>query len=48
MAALFVTHDPALAADCCDRIVVMHAGNALESAPTKALFGNPRLPASNA
>lgn len=44
MATLFITHDLALAADYCDRIVVMHAGHAVESAPTRALFGAPRHP----
>ena len=44
MATLFITHDLALAADYCDRIVVMHAGHAVESAPTKALFATPRHP----
>ena len=44
MATLFITHDLALAADYCDRIVVMHAGHAVESAPTQALFGNARHP----
>ena len=44
MATLFITHDLALAADHCDRIVVMHAGHAVESAPTTALFASPRHP----
>ncbi len=44
MATLFITHDLALAADYCDRIVVMHAGHAVESAPTAALFTSPRHP----
>jgi peptide/nickel transport system ATP-binding protein len=44
MATLFITHDLALAADYCDRIVVMHAGHAVESAPTKSLFAQPRHP----
>jgi peptide/nickel transport system ATP-binding protein len=44
MATLFITHDLALAADYCDRIVVMHAGHAVECAPTKALFVAPRHP----
>lgn len=44
MATIFITHDLALAADHCDRIVVMHAGHAVESAPTAALFAAPRHP----
>jgi peptide/nickel transport system ATP-binding protein len=44
MATLFITHDLALAAEHCDRIVVMHAGHAVECAPTKALFAAPRHP----
>jgi peptide/nickel transport system ATP-binding protein len=44
MATLFITHDLALAADYCDRIVVMHAGHAVESAATRSLFDNPRHP----
>lgn len=44
MATLFITHDLALAADHCDRIVVMHAGHAVEAAPTKRLFAQPRHP----
>ena len=44
MATLFITHDLALAADYCDRIVVMHAGHAIEAAPTRALFGTARHP----
>jgi len=44
MATLFITHDLALAADHCDRIVVMHAGHAVESAPTRSLFAQPRHP----
>jgi peptide/nickel transport system ATP-binding protein len=44
MATLFITHDLALAADHCDRIVVMHAGAVVESAPTTALFAAPQHP----
>ncbi|GCL66170.1 ABC transporter ATP-binding protein [Pseudaquabacterium pictum] len=44
MATLFITHDLALAADYCDRIVVMHAGHVVESAPTRSLFSMPRHP----
>ncbi|MFM7568648.1 MAG: oligopeptide/dipeptide ABC transporter ATP-binding protein, partial [Betaproteobacteria bacterium] len=44
MATLFITHDLALAADYCDRIVVMHAGQAVEDAVTSSLFRAPRHP----
>lgn len=44
MATLFITHDLALAADHCDRIVVMHAGHAVEAAPSRVLFEAPRHP----
>src|SRR5512139_2670154 len=44
MATLFITHDLALAADHCDRIVVMHAGHAVEMAPTTSLFARARHP----
>jgi peptide/nickel transport system ATP-binding protein len=44
MATLFITHDLGLAAAYCDRIVVMHAGHVVESAPTAELFAHPRHP----
>jgi len=44
MAAIFITHDLALASEYCDRIVVMHAGHVVEEAPTAALFSAPRHP----
>lgn len=44
MATLLITHDLALAAETCDRIVVMHAGHVVETAPTEALFQSPRHP----
>jgi peptide/nickel transport system ATP-binding protein len=44
MACILITHDLGLAADYCDRIVVMHAGHVVESAPTRALFASPRHP----
>jgi len=34
MAAILITHDLALAGEYCDRILVMHAGHIVESAPT--------------
>jgi peptide/nickel transport system ATP-binding protein len=44
MATLLITHDLALAAEQCDRIVVMHAGHVVEVAPAEALFEAPRHP----
>ena len=42
--AILITHDLALASEYCDRIVVMHAGHVVETAPVDALFGHPRHP----
>lgn len=44
MATLMITHDLALASAYCDRILVMHAGHGIESAPTASLFRQPRHP----
>jgi peptide/nickel transport system ATP-binding protein len=44
MATLFITHDLALAANYCQRLVVMHAGHVVESAPTAQIFTAPRHP----
>ncbi|MFN4275002.1 MAG: ABC transporter ATP-binding protein [Ferrovibrio sp.] len=44
MATLLITHDLGMAAEYCDRIVVMHAGHIVESAPTAELFAHPRHP----
>ena len=46
MATIFITHDLALAAEYCDRIVVMHAGHVVEAAPARALFAHPCHPYS--
>jgi peptide/nickel transport system ATP-binding protein len=48
VATLLITHDLALAADFCDRIVVMHAGHVVETAPTAQLFEAPRHPYTQA
>jgi len=39
-----ITHDLALAAEYCDHIAVMHAGQIVEIAPTKRLLASPRHP----
>jgi peptide/nickel transport system ATP-binding protein len=44
MAMVLITHDLALAGQRCDRIVVMHAGHVVETAPTAELFASPRHP----
>jgi peptide/nickel transport system ATP-binding protein len=44
MATIFITHDLALAGQRAARIVVMHAGHVIESAPTRELFMRPRHP----
>ena len=46
MATILITHDLAMASEYCDRIVVMHAGHVVETAPTASLFANPRHPYS--
>jgi peptide/nickel transport system ATP-binding protein len=44
MATLLITHDLHLAAQVCDRIIVMHAGQVVEGADTITLFKNARHP----
>ena len=44
MATVVITHDLALASEYCDRILVMHAGHLIESAPTAELFQSPQHP----
>lgn len=46
MAMLLITHDLGLAAEYCDRVVVMHAGHVVETAPTPRLLSQPRHPYS--
>lgn len=48
MSMLLVTHDLAVAAGRTDRIVVMYAGEIVESAPTAELFDNVRMPYTRA
>lgn len=44
MATILITHDLGLAGEYADRVVVMHAGHVVESAPTPELFARPRHP----
>ncbi len=44
MGCIFITHDLLLAAEHCDRIAVMHAGQVVEVAATGTLFARPRHP----
>jgi oligopeptide/dipeptide ABC transporter ATP-binding protein len=48
MAILFVTHDLAVVAGLCDRVVVLYAGRVVDEAPTPALFARPGHPYSAA
>ena len=41
MSLVFITHDLSVVAGLCDRVVVMHQGKIVESAPVKKLFSNP-------
>jgi len=43
-AIIFITHDLAITAQLCDRIVVMYAGQVVESSSTRDLFRAPRHP----
>ena len=44
MATILITHDLAVVAERCDRIVVMHAGHVVETAPAAELLRHPRHP----
>jgi len=44
MAVALITHDLALAAEYCDRLVIMHAGHIVETAPTSKIIAEPRHP----
>jgi peptide/nickel transport system ATP-binding protein len=46
MATILITHDLGLAAEYCQRIVVMHAGHIVEDAPTAALMATAMHPYS--
>ena len=43
-ALMLITHDLAVAADVCNRIVVMYAGNIVEQGPVSEILSNPKHP----
>jgi oligopeptide/dipeptide ABC transporter ATP-binding protein len=43
-AIILITHDLAITAQLCDRIVVMYAGQVVESSTTRGIFRTPRHP----
>ncbi len=44
MSVALITHDVALASEYCDRLIIMHAGHAIEVAPTAEIIAHPRHP----
>jgi dipeptide transport system ATP-binding protein len=48
MAVLLITHDLAVVAETADRVVVMYAGQVMETGPVPALFETPRHPYTRA
>lgn len=48
LAILLITHDLAVVAETCDRVVVMYAGRPVEAAPVAALFASPAHPYTRA
>jgi peptide/nickel transport system ATP-binding protein len=44
MSVALITHDVALASEYCDRLIIMHAGHAVEIAPTAEIIAHPRHP----
>jgi peptide/nickel transport system ATP-binding protein len=44
LAVLLITHDLAVVAESCDRVVVLYAGEVVEEGPVAALFSSPAHP----
>lgn len=44
MGIVFITHDLGVVAEICDRVVVMYAGEVVETSPARDLFRKPRHP----
>jgi len=45
---IFITHDLRLAARICDKLLVLYAGEVIESGPASAVFADPRHPYTRA
>ena len=43
-AVMLITHNMALVASLCNRVIVMYAGRIVEEGPTRAIFKNPQHP----
>jgi peptide/nickel transport system ATP-binding protein len=48
LSLLLVTHDLAVVAETCDRVLVMYAGEIVESGPTAQVLGDPQHPYTQA
>ena len=48
LSLLLVTHDLAVVAETCDRILVMYGGEIVESGPTAEVLADPRHPYTQA
>jgi len=48
LAVMFVTHDLALVANLCDRVVVMYCGSVVETGPVRSVFRDPVHPYTRA
>jgi len=46
MAVIWITHDLGVVASCVDKVIVMYAGQIVESAPLKEFYANPSHPYS--
>ncbi|AXR82950.1 dipeptide ABC transporter ATP-binding protein [Natrarchaeobaculum sulfurireducens] len=48
LATVLITHDLGVVADVCDRVVVMYAGEVMETGPTERILEEPRHPYTRA